>query len=57
MWALIGVVNVAQEVELCHPEMALGEREFRRTLGLVLRALAGPPPEKPPRKKTKGAER
>ncbi|MGC8763626.1 MAG: TetR/AcrR family transcriptional regulator [Acidobacteriota bacterium] len=57
MWALIGVVNVAQEVELCHPEMAMGERDFRRTLGLVLGALAAPPAEPPPRRKTKGVTR
>lgn len=57
MWALIGVVNVAQEVELCHPEMALGERDFRRTLGLVFRALAGPRSKTSSKKKTQGALR
>ena len=57
MWALIGVVNVAQEVELCHPEMAMGEREFRRTLGLVLDAITSPQAGNPPQTRVKGAKR
>jgi len=44
MWAIIGVLNVAQEVELCHPEMALGTKDLRRILGLVLDALSARKP-------------
>ncbi|MFZ5984911.1 MAG: TetR/AcrR family transcriptional regulator [Acidobacteriota bacterium] len=44
MWAIIGVLNVAQEVELCHPEMALGTMDLRRILGLVLDALSARKP-------------
>ena len=56
MWAVIGVVNVAQEVELCHPEMAMGEKEFRRTLGLVLDALSVHTPKGSPRRRSKGEQ-
>jgi AcrR family transcriptional regulator len=42
MWALIGVLNVAQEVELCHPESALSLPDFRRVLRLMLGAIAAP---------------
>ncbi len=40
MWAVIGALNVATEVELCHPEMALGPRDLRRVLAIVFAGLA-----------------
>jgi AcrR family transcriptional regulator len=57
MWAVIGAVNIAQEVQLCHPDMALGDREFKRVLDIVMRGL-GAEPSAPGRrtipKKSKG---
>ncbi len=56
MWAVIGALNIAQEVELCHPEMALGTKDFRRILGLVLDALAPQKPAEKNRMKSKGVK-
>ncbi len=43
MWAIIGALNVATEVELCHPEMALGPRDLKRVLAIVFAGLAAAP--------------
>jgi TetR/AcrR family transcriptional regulator len=40
MWAVIGPVNVAMEVELCHPKQSLGRDGVRRVLDLVLEGIA-----------------
>jgi TetR/AcrR family transcriptional regulator len=40
MWAVIGAVNVALEVELCHPQQRLGRDGVRRVLELVLEGIA-----------------
>ncbi len=40
MWAVIGALNVAMEVELCHPPQSLGRDGVRRVLGLVLEGIA-----------------
>jgi len=40
MWAVIGAVNVAMEVELCHPRQSLGRDGVRRVLELVLEGIA-----------------
>ena len=40
MWAVIGAVNVAMEVELCHPAQSLGRDGVRRVLELVLEGIA-----------------
>lgn len=40
MWAVIGAVNVAMEVELCHPRQSLGSAGVRRVLDLVLEGIA-----------------
>ena len=40
MWAVIGAVNVAMEVELCHPPQSLGRDGVRRVLDLVLEGVA-----------------
>lgn len=39
-WAVIGPVNVAMEVELCHPARSLGRDGVRRVLELVLEGIA-----------------
>jgi TetR/AcrR family transcriptional regulator len=39
-WAVIGAVNVAMEVELCHPKQSLGRDGVRRVLELVLEGIA-----------------
>jgi TetR/AcrR family transcriptional regulator len=39
MWAVIGALNIATEVELCHPEMALGQRDLKRVLAIVFAGL------------------
>jgi len=56
MWAVIGVLNVAQEVELCHPETALSLPDFRRILGLVLSAVAAPAGAPVNRRRSKGVK-
>lgn len=43
MWAVVGALNVATEVEFCHPEMALGPRDLKRVLGIVLAGMAASP--------------
>lgn len=40
MWAVIGALNVAMEVELCHPPQSLGRDGVRRVLGIVLDGIA-----------------
>jgi TetR/AcrR family transcriptional regulator len=40
MWAVIGAVNVAMEVELCHPRQSLGRDGVRRVLETVLEGIA-----------------
>jgi TetR/AcrR family transcriptional regulator len=39
MWAVVGAVNVAMEVELCHPPQSLGRDGVRRVLELVLEGI------------------
>lgn len=39
MWAVIGALNVAMEVELCHPQQSLGRDGVRRVLELVLEGI------------------
>jgi AcrR family transcriptional regulator len=41
MWAVIGALNVAMEVELCHPAQSLGRAGVRRVLEIVLEGVAG----------------
>jgi TetR/AcrR family transcriptional regulator len=43
MWAIVGALNIATEVELCHPEMALGPKDLKRVLGIVLAGIAAHP--------------
>ncbi|MDO8739327.1 TetR/AcrR family transcriptional regulator [Candidatus Deferrimicrobium sp.] len=39
MWAVVGAVNVAMEVELCHPSESLGRDGVRRVLEIVLEGI------------------
>lgn len=39
MWAVIGALNVAMEVALCHPSQSLGRDGVRRVLEIVLEGI------------------
>lgn len=49
MWAVVGALNTAMEVELCHPGQSLSVREFRRVLGIVLDGMTPRPTPARPR--------
>jgi hypothetical protein len=38
--ALLGVINVAMELKIGHPELHLGKKELRRVLHLLFEGLA-----------------
>ncbi len=38
-WAVLGAVNIAIEVELCHPELSLGREGLVRVLRLIFEGL------------------
>ena len=40
MWAVVGTVNVAMEVELCQPPQSFGRDGLRRVLEIVLEGIA-----------------
>ncbi len=42
--ALLGALNVAMEMTLCHPERAIGREGLARTLDLVFAGIAAPVP-------------
>lgn len=44
MWAIIGALNIAMEVDLCHPEQSLGRAGLARLLNTVFDGLATPHP-------------
>lgn len=44
MWAVVGTLNIAIEVALCHPEESLGREGLRRTLNLIFDGLAASGP-------------
>lgn len=39
-WAVIGALNIAMEVELCHPPQSIGRDGVRRVLEIVLEGIA-----------------
>lgn len=39
-WAVIGVINVAMELHLCHPERALGREGLGRVLDVIFDGMA-----------------
>lgn len=40
-WAVIGAINVAMELHLCHPEKALGRAGLARVLEVIFTGIAG----------------
>jgi TetR/AcrR family transcriptional regulator len=40
VWAVIGAVNVAMEVRLCHPEMGMERKRLVRILRLILQGIS-----------------
>ncbi len=40
MWAVIGVISVVMEVQLCHPEMGMEQRRPSRILKLIFRGIS-----------------
>ena len=40
VWAIIGAVNVAMEVRLCHPEMGMERKRLARILRLILQGIS-----------------
>jgi AcrR family transcriptional regulator len=40
MWAILGAVNVAMEVQLIHPEMSMDRRRLARILKLIFRGIS-----------------
>jgi TetR/AcrR family transcriptional regulator len=40
VWAILGAVNVAMEVQLCHPEMSMDRRKLARILKLIFQGIA-----------------
>lgn len=41
-WAIIGAVNTAMELQLCHPEQALSRMQLRRVLQIIFDGAAAP---------------
>jgi AcrR family transcriptional regulator len=39
-WAIVGAVNVAMEVQLCHPEVGLGREGLDRVLDVIFAGIA-----------------
>jgi TetR/AcrR family transcriptional regulator len=40
IWAIVGAINIAIEVDLCHPEQSLGCEGLRRILNLVFDGIS-----------------
>ncbi len=40
MWAILGAVNVAMEVQLCHPEPEINRKGLARILDLIFRGIS-----------------
>ena len=40
MWAVIGAVNVAMEIQLCHPELEMDREKLRRVLDIIFAGIA-----------------
>jgi AcrR family transcriptional regulator len=60
MWAVIGALNIAMEVGLCHPEMAIGRKGLARIVSAVFDGLGPARVTKPRRRgdaETRGRKR
>ena len=57
MWSVIGALNIAMEVDLCHPEQSLGREGMARLLDAVFDGIALPamPPKSTATKLHEGA--
>ena len=53
MWAIIGTVNVAMEIQLCHPELEMDRKKIGRVLEMIFTGIAA----KSRRKERKGVRR
>jgi len=40
MWAIVGIINVAMETQLCHPETAIDRKQLARILHLVIQGMS-----------------
>ncbi|OGP69345.1 MAG: hypothetical protein A2170_01485 [Deltaproteobacteria bacterium RBG_13_53_10] len=40
MWAIVGIINVAMETQLCHPESAIDRKQLARILHLLLKGMS-----------------
>jgi len=40
MWAILGAVNVAMEVRLCHPEIGMERKRLKQILKLILQGIS-----------------
>jgi AcrR family transcriptional regulator len=40
MWAIVGLINVAMESQLCHPEIAIDRKQLARILHLILKGMS-----------------
>ena len=40
MWAILGAVNVAMEVQLCHPEVGMERKKISQILKLILQGIS-----------------
>ena len=40
MWVIVGIINVAMEAQLCHPETAMDRKQLARILHLVLKGMS-----------------
>ncbi len=40
MWAILGAVNVAMEVQLCHPEIGMERKRLTQILKLILQGIS-----------------
>lgn len=55
MWAVVGALNIAMEVDLCHPEQSLGREGLRRLIDSLFDGLAAPGPNRPARGRSASA--
>ncbi|MBI5420477.1 MAG: TetR/AcrR family transcriptional regulator [Deltaproteobacteria bacterium] len=53
-WALLGAINVAMEVQLCHPEIGLGKEGLASVLAVIFEGIAA---ERPVARKGASARR
>lgn len=55
MWAIIGAVNVAMEIQLCHPELEMDSEKLGRVLEIIFSGIASE--DRPARRSSAGIRR